>query len=1483
MHQIRAMVDTGAHRTVISRKTLEKIQYTVGQPRNRRYVGATDHELQLGPNYVNFKIVIKNKKFPIVNALVENSKPDGQMLIGQADLQNLNATLYEGDGKMTIGRSNRITVQRYTQKEIKRNASISMVKSKNELDSATTNENEDQPIRDWTTTATIADTCHMGGDRENWEGTIPEPSETCKGCPSCSTDKNRIQNEDYAMIDDSKLALKIMCQKIRQKMHNTYTHDKVNITEAGEKRYPWAAKKLREINEKYKDNFAASIGDAGPEFICNCEIKGDFATKRLAGQQPYVGNQKDAIKKQMIELIANGVLVPADELGVTPKYFITLMPRAKTDDDGVQYDPMVALRIVNDCTKVNQLASYPGCSVDRIDECVDWAVRASRHGLNCKSDISQCYFCIRIHPDLYPYLCVNVPDMGVFVFVRLPQGWSYSAQFTVTVLKRIFWKFGNNLQRYLDDIFISMENSNSELEFVQLYESFMKTLRRYNLRIKGQKTFLLCMSFNFLGYRIAEGKLGPNPHLVNKLLNIKYTDLKTVKALLALIGMARYLAKFMRKSTHVMHGLTQAVRNRKTNEIIEWDDKLIDSFELVKDALRELTKTHPLESDLQTIIAVDTSAIATGGMIYQINENGQPQICAFFSRSRKDKERKLQISSCHMELYGLVILLEAFRPWLMQMKNVITVITDSHSLVKLYRKFKQNMCPSSDMRLNNCLYELRHYNLNIMHASNKSAVMLQPDFVSRMGYSPKTVEKGLCKDEPGIAKCAICKLAELPMENPKVFNEAVGRLSAMIASEPWIPQRESKIFQIQKDKQLVPIGQLKKKNISLKELINNGNLIACLQKTDKVYRDIIDCLENGRTNFPRKHARAETIRMNRKPKLVNGALNLNKFIDGVETRIYPLPKEAAWVAIHAVHLEVGHRAPTQMVKQVSRYFEFENMKKLVDLYLEKCIPCTLMRREAKFTREKQKPVKMINSLFKQILVDEIHRMRGKESHKILVAIEAISQFMLSIPTSDKPNSDEFIAKMLLVKTLLAPHASEEVEIQIRCDNAPWHKSQKVRETLNRLNIKVVLHESSSFSKNNVPELDSKIRQFSEHLHHYITTTQLEMSWACQLATSKCNTTVGKMNRTPAELFTGFDPVSMKSLNLDVGEYIKEIARVRQMKRESADRKVFKQNQNKKKSETPYENPKLNDPLMNSKIDFSKIRTGDLVKLNVDFDKNSNKMNLLEVKSINYKEKLAQLVPTGVKNPTTKRVSFERIVRHIPTDRVGNINMTNLYRPDTMGRTGPKKKNTISETEYLISEEEIYDLTDVQIKLTNLISKSIPALIPDPLYEGDLTESTIAQEVPEMPTLDLERLFQEDQSTITMKKEETKMDQSTMNESKLDGSKMDQTLNQSTMPLYCSEDSDEFEHVTVEQLSSLTNLNQATYDPNDSTVETPNSSYNVPSFGMNESYENDFNTARTFEDDYEIINSTQTEATVPDLEINERPIRNRRAPDYYQSN
>ena len=94
----------------------------------------------------------------------------------------------------------------------------------------------------------------------------------------------------------------------------------------------------------------------------------------------------------------------------------------------------------------------------------------------------------------------------------------------------------------------------------------------------------------------------------------------------------------------------------------------------------------------------------------------------------------------------------------------------------------------------------------------------------------------------------------------------------------------------------------------------------------------------------------ETIRYSSTALFLEGALTVTKWLEGKEIRIFPIPKEAAWIAIHAVHLTVGHRSPTQLVKQVAGHFEFENMRKLIDQYIGKCVPCTLLRNEAKYVK-----------------------------------------------------------------------------------------------------------------------------------------------------------------------------------------------------------------------------------------------------------------------------------------------------------------------------------------------------------------------------------------------------------------------------------------------------------------------------------------------------------------------------------------------------
>lgn len=1442
----------------------------------RQYIAANGQNINLGSNYINVKLIINNKKFLIKNALVTADQPKNQIILGASDLERYGAVLHEKDGRMIIGNANRLTVQRYSWSEIKHTkmkTSINQIKGKiNVIESV--DQNESVHKIDGDTCATIGDTCYMGkAAHDQYNAEIPEPNETCLGCPKCTTDKNKILDDHYMHIDDSNHALEIMCHKIRERENNTFSHEEVTISELGEKRYPWAAKRLREINKKYKCNFAASIGDMGPEFVAKMEVQGQ-TSKRLVGQQPFVGMKKAAIKKQLISLLANGVLQTVDKAGITPKYFISLMPRLKKDDNGVEYCPMVALRIVNNCTIINQLASYGGTSVDHIMDCVNSAAQMSCNGLNAKTDISSCYHAIRVDKKVWPMMCIEIPDVGNACLTRLPQGLSFSAQYTVATLRQITWKFENNIKRHIDDVFLSLNNNNSEKEFCELWENFMKTLKRYNLRIKGSKTFLLNFDFNFLGYRISGGAIQANPHLVNKILEIKWEDLKTIKSVMGLNGMVRYLAKFMKRSTYTMHALTQAIKNKKPAEKMVWTPDLINKFEMIKEALKELSVTYPFDPNLETVITVDTSKIATGGLIYQIKDN-KPRLVAFFSRSRKDVERKFQFSSCNFEAIGACAILKSHEPWLIETKKSITLLTDAMSLVKLWRKFKQNLCPSDDIKLNNCLMEMRRYpKLNIIHASNKAASMLHPDYVSRMGYDMKSTSDTYCEPREGVAACKICELADIPMENSESINKKFGEISKIIADNIPLGGGYAKLFQLTNEIR-VPIARLKQRNISLKDLLNNKNLIAALQKTNRVFRDMIDCLINNRPNFPRKHAKAETIRVNREPILDGGALSITKWLDGQKIRIFPIPKESAWVVIHAVHMSVGHRSPTQLCKQIAQRFEFENMKAMVDNYISKCVPCTLLRSEARFKKPIQKPVKIADKFFKQILCDEIHRQRFGKTEKFLLAIEALSQFLVTIPMPQNPKSEDFVSALLLIKSMLTPHILDTPFIEVRCDAAPWHKSDSVKNMLKKLNIKVNIHESESLSKNIIPELDGKISQFSIEMAHYMQTTTFPADICAQLATQKCNTAVNSRGFTPSQLFTGRNPSCTKIFDIDVQQYIKDMQKVRQQKRQSMEKKNFVKKNKGKLDLVPFKNPKLNDPLLNIKNDIMKMKVGDMVKLNVPVDKNSQNPNLFLVTGVNFKNENIRAKRTGVEsaNNPERIIAFERIARVIKVDTLGaRVSLVDQHRTDISNYGQLLAIKNLPDPNYIITDEDLEDATQIQMSMKHLLPKVFMGMkdMSETFSREneDISRSLTFHAVPSA-SIDATKLL-EDSSWLTKTAGTEKLETTNDEERR------------QTLKLY-EDDEDEYEIVTEEMLSrslaSLNNLNNATSVLNNS---------DVPTWDSNASYNNEIYEETSFIENLNILNSTlderkiEEDQTVPIQEPNQRPIRSSKPIDRFQA-
>ena len=211
------------------------MQFTLGKPQTRQYVAANNQAIDLEPYYVNFDVVINGMNFKVSNAMVMKNYSKKQIIIGAPELSTHNAVLQEATGKMTIGRYNQTTIQRYSLADINIKANVNKIKARVAMIKPA-EDNEDSHFVDNNTNATMGDACYMGrAGHDTTSKEVDEPSDTCKGCPKCTTDENKIQNEHYAHIDDSRHALHVMCHRLRQNDHNQYTHNEVTISEAGEK------------------------------------------------------------------------------------------------------------------------------------------------------------------------------------------------------------------------------------------------------------------------------------------------------------------------------------------------------------------------------------------------------------------------------------------------------------------------------------------------------------------------------------------------------------------------------------------------------------------------------------------------------------------------------------------------------------------------------------------------------------------------------------------------------------------------------------------------------------------------------------------------------------------------------------------------------------------------------------------------------------------------------------------------------------------------------------------------------------------------------------------------------------------------------------------------------------------------------------------------------------------------------------------------
>ena len=772
--------------------------------------------------------------------------------------------------------------------------------------------------------------------------------------------------------------------------------------------------------------------------------------------------------------------------------------------------------------------------------------------------------------------------------------------------------------------------------------------------------FFLMMKFNYLGFVIVDGAVAPNEHYVNKLLEVSFEHIKTKGHMKSFVGGVGFIARFLKRSTEVLRPL-QIAMSGDAAEKIEKTAELEQAFEKAKRALTELSRTHPFNPKLDTVMVVDTSLVHTGGLLYQIGVSGDPQLTGFFSRGRTPKEQKLPRSSCMMELLGMLAFVTAYMDMLTRAEKVITIITDSASLVKLFARFQNQDMVSTDTVINNALYIICcRLKANIIHMKNHHGLIQFSDTLSRItSQCGLPLPKSDCSEDPRCKVCEAARAVEFDIEN-------AGRAISMISKEArnifpsTLNVEETKIFGHPNDMEVfalrsaplinaVTFGEIKSRRYNLRALLDDFDALAVLQEKSADLRKVIKGLKSGRVNYPGHEARLQRMIEIEEAKLDNGVLKLLKRQSGEPVWVIPVPPVAGPIIIAAVHETVGHRSINQIFRQVSRYFYFPKIREMVTAFVESCVRCSLERGGGNHTRQKMKPVPLPEEFFTTILIDEMTRTFRGKTLKIVLAMEGMSQFITAVVYSGSMSGEMFAAILAHVKTILCPHGMDGVKVNLRLDSATWHTSTLVREALAAMNVELQLHTSSTFSKNAIPELDVKMRKFGEYLANFMNTA-VTPEIAVHLAVAKCNSTIGENECTPAEALTGRGWRDNELIKVDAKALLKKMESRREMLRTYAERKAALRKQNEELKLVPYDDPELNSPLVNNVL-LTKIREGDVVQLKGNRGKNEIPTAWV-VQKVYFQKKMLQVkkssgAETGQSEP--RWVAFEMVHRVFPQE------------------------------------------------------------------------------------------------------------------------------------------------------------------------------------------------------------------------------------------
>ena len=527
---------------------------------------------------------------------------------------------------------------------------------------------------------------------------------------------------------------------------------------------------IRKLLIKFQDGFSKGKFDLGQTSVVEHAI--DTGSSHPIKQRPrrtpvaFWGEEEKEVKA----MLEQGIIEPSNSPWSSPVCLV------QKKDGSTRF--CVDYRLLNDCSVKD---SYP---LPRISDCLDSLVGARYFST---MDLASGYWQIRVKEEDRPKTAF-VTKAGLYQFLVMPFGLANAPstfeRCMESILRAEQWA---TCLIYLDDIIVF---ARSPSEMTERLNHVLNKLVHAGLKLKPSKCNFYARQVHFLGHVVSAEGVVTDPNKISSVVD--WPTPTSVTDIRSFLGLCSYYRKFIKDFAKIADPLTRLTQK---DVPFKWDSKAQEAMDALKLCLVNAPILSYPDPSADFVLDCDASDIGIGGVLSQVID-GKEQVVCYGSKSLSKPERRYCVT--RRELLAVVYFVKHYRQYLLGKK--FTVRSD-HQPLKWLFKLKE---PTGQVA--RWLELLQSYDFVIDYRAGKQHG--NADGMSRVPCHPTSCTCHFDQDDLPCGPCSKCARRSTS-DTLRVSRVVTRHQSNFVDSdpEPWTGKhsaQELREIQLQ-DKHIAPV------------------------------------------------------------------------------------------------------------------------------------------------------------------------------------------------------------------------------------------------------------------------------------------------------------------------------------------------------------------------------------------------------------------------------------------------------------------------------------------------------------------------------------------------------------------------------------------------------------------------------------------------------------------------------------------------------